>query len=264
MLSSSIITDDEDNNSSNATGRITIRKRAAADRSNLHSSMVTVPEDFATSATANLADNDHDAENNNSNMGGPSTSRGSMLDDSVRSEHSLVHKMQSALNEEWWTKRQEDWREHKATPVKAVLQTEEDKRLTRSQSKQQLMLATSTTKKRTRRADFVFGVLLLAVGFVVGGVFIHRDKIMAEMSSLMGGSSSSSSSNESSSRAEQRQLPLNQDGMASMTYEQRQQFYRQQRQAGMLRQSQQGQYVINWGEQHQRYQDDNQFHGERH
>jgi hypothetical protein len=269
---SSNITDDDDDEN-NTTGRVTIRKRAAADRSNLHSSMVTViHEDLAATnaAAANLADNDHldESEKNNISRSG---SRGSFPDDysfrsGVTDANSLICKMQTALNgEEWWTKRQQEIREHKAAgpPVKTV--SEEDSRSPPSQQKK-------LTKKRTRRADCVFGVLLLAVGFVVGGVFIHRDKIMMEMNSLLGGGSSSSSSHSSpslsSSRAEQRQLPLSPNGMP-MTYEERQQFYRQQKMHGNLRQSQHtGQLVIDWKKQ-QEYQqyhggDNNQFQGERH
>jgi len=112
----------------------------------------------------------------------------------------------------------------------------------------------------------------LAVGFVGGGVFIHRDKIMMEMNSLLGGGGSSSSHSSSSllsSRAEQRQLPLSPNGMP-MTYEERQQFYRQQKMHGNLRQSlHTGQLVIDWEKQRQEYQqyhggDNNQFQGERH
>jgi hypothetical protein len=236
-LRSSIITDDEEN----TTGLSIRRKRSAAERSNLHSSMVTVSEDFA----ATLADNDHQNDHAPQDVA-KSSSRGSMLDDSVRSEHSLVNKMQTALNEEWWTKRQQEWRDQKATPVKAVLQTEEDIQLSQQQKSQ----------KRSGRADCIFGMLLLIVGFVVGGVFIHRDKIIA---SLMGEGGSGGGH---ASPSGVRQLPLHHH---EMSYEERQQFYREQRKAGMLRETSTGSLGVDQQLRQQYVQyGGNEFQGERH
>ena len=245
--------------------RISIRKRTTttAAESNIHSSMVTVPEESDYPATSE-GDTAGGASSNSSGSGG-----GIVLDDSIKSDSgSLIDKMQNALNEEWWSKRQQDWRDQNALPVPAVLQSEEDRAFAIAQqsasagegkSKKRGLMRTDcifgSNCFRAMRTDCIFGILLLSVGFVVGGICIHYDKIMMEMNSLWnvasgggggGGAGSSSSSNAALLREGTRQLPLldeyDEYHHHSSSYEERQQLYREQRMAGTLRLGQTGYY----------------------
>jgi hypothetical protein len=161
--------------------------------------------------------------------------------------------MQNALNEEWWSKRQQDWRDQNALPVPAVLQSEEDRAFAIAQ--QSASAGEGKTKNKRRglmKIDCIFGILLLSIGFVVGGICIHYDKIIMEMNSLWnvasggGGGGGGSSSNASLLREGTRQLPLlneyDEYHHHSLSYEERQQLYREQRMAGTLRLGQTGYY----------------------
>mmetsp|Transcript_17067 Transcript_17067/g.25721 ORF Transcript_17067/g.25721 Transcript_17067/m.25721 type:complete len:257 (+) Transcript_17067:113-883(+) len=208
--------DDEERN------RPSIRKRAERQTNNMFSSMITVPEDNSTTSAENaiaaaMAANLATADDTISNA--TPTKRGSMLDDSFRSTNSLVNKMQSALNEEWsWmAKRQHSPPPQDGPPVKTLLLS--DNQQHRQSGNHQ------PTKSRTKKADLIFGLVLLTVGFVIGGIFIHRDKLMYEMNALLGGSTKHH-------QGDPRQLPIIQH---TLTYEERAQLYREKRQAGMLR-----------------------------
>jgi len=243
--------------------RISIRKRTttSAAESNIHSSMVTVPEESDYPATSE-GDTAGGASSNGSGSGG-----GIVLDDSIKSDSgSLIDKMQNALNEEWWSKRQQDWRDQNALPVPAVLQSEEDRAFAIAQ--QSASAGEGKNKKRglmrtdciygsncfrTMRTDCIFGILLLSVGFVVGGICIQYDKIIMEMNSLWnvasgggGGGGAGSSSNAALLREGTRQLPLideyDEYHHHPFSYEERQQLYREQRMAGTLRLGQTGYY----------------------
>jgi len=235
--------------------RISIRKRTtttSAAESNIHSSMVTVPEESDYPATSE-GDTAGGASSNSSGSGG-----GIVLDDSIKSDSgSLIDKMQNALNEEWWSKRQQDWQDQNASPVPAVLQSEEDRAFAVAQQSAGAGEGKNNNKKRgLMKTDFFFGILLLSVGFVVGGICIHYDKIMMEMNSLWnvasggggGGGGSSSSSNAALLREGTRQLPLIDEHDEyhihhhPLSYEERQQLYREQRMAGTLRLGQTGYY----------------------
>ncbi len=242
--------------------RISIRKRTTttAAESNIHSSMVTVPEESDYPATSE-GDTAGGASSNSSSGGGI------VLDDSIKSDSgSLIDKMQNALNEEWWSKRQQDWRDQNALPVPAVLQSEEDRAFAIAQQsagegknnkKKRGLMRTDcifgSNCFRTMRTDCIFGILLLSVGFVVGGICIHYDKIMMEMNSLWnvasgggGGGGAGSSSNAALLREGTRQLPLlneyNGYHHHPLSYEERQQLYREQRMTGTLRLGQTGYY----------------------
>jgi len=208
--------DDEDRNRPSI-----IRKRAERQTNNMFSSMITVPEDNSTTSAENaiaaaMAANLATADDTISNA--TPTKRGSMLDDSIRSTNSLVNKMQSALNEEWsWmAKRQHSPPPQDGPPVKTLLLSDD----------QQHRQSGGVTKSRTKKADLIFGLVLLTVGFVIGGIFIHRDKLMMEMTHLLSGST------KQNHQGDPRQLPIIQH---TLTYEERAQLYREKRQAGMLR-----------------------------
>jgi len=214
--------DDEDHNRPSV-----IRKRADRQTNNMFSSMITVPEDNSTTSAenaiaaamaANLATTDDTISN------ATPTKRGSMLDDSFRSTNSLVNKMQSALNEEWsWmaSKRQHSPPPQDGPPVKTLL-------LSDNNDQQHRQSGNNPTKSRTKKADLIFGLVLLTVGFVIGGIFIHRDKLMMEMTHLLSGTHTQ----QHQSGGDPRQLPIIQH---TLTYEERAQLYREKRQAGMLR-----------------------------
>ena len=237
--------------------RISIRKRTtttSAAESNIHSSMVTVPEESDYPATSE-GDTAGGASSNSSGSG--SGGGGIVLDDSIKSDSgSLIDKMQNALNEEWWSKRQQDWRDQNALPVPAVLQSEEDRAFAIAQQSAAAAGEGKNNKRRgLMRTDCIFGILLLSVGFVVGGICIHYDKIIMEMNSLWnvasggggGVAGAGSSSNAALLREGTRQLPLldeyyNEYHHHSLSYEERQQLYREQRMAGTLRLGQTGYY----------------------
>jgi len=211
--------DDEDHNRPSV-----IRKRADRQTNNMFSSMITVPEDNSTTSAenaiaaamaANLATDDTISN-------ATPTKRGSMLDDSFRSTNSLVNKMQSALNEEWsWmSKRQHSPPPQDGPPVKTLLLSDNDQQHRQS--------GNNPTKSRTKKADLIFGLVLLIVGFVIGGIFIHRDKLMYEMTALLSGTHTQ----QHHQGGDPRQLPIIQH---TLTYEERAQLYREKRQAGMLR-----------------------------
>jgi hypothetical protein len=165
--------------------------------------MVTVPEESDYPATSE-GDTAGGASSNSSGSGG-----GIVLDDSIKSDSgSLIDKMQNALNEEWWSKRQQDWRDQNALPVPAVLQSEEDRAFAIAQQSASAAASGGEGKKKNKRRGLmrncIFGILLLSIGFVVGGICIHYDKIIMEMNSLWnvasgggggGGGSGGSSSN---------------------------------------------------------------------
>jgi len=223
MLRSTIAEeDDEDHNRPSV-----IRKRAERQTNNMFSSMITVPEDNSTTSAENaiaaaMAANLATADDTISNA--TPTKRGSMLDDSIRSTNSLVNKMQSALNEEWsWmSKRQHSPPPQDGPPVKTLLLSDNDDQQHRQSSG-------NPTKSRTKKADLIFGLVLLTVGFVIGGIFIHRDKLMYEMNALLSGTHTQQ---HHQSGGDPRQLPIIQH---TLTYEERAQLYREKRQAGMLR-----------------------------
>ena len=245
--------------------RISIRKRttttSAAESNIIHSSMVTVPEESDYPATSE-GDTAGGASSNSSGSGGGGG--GIVLDDSIKSDSgSLIDKMQNALNEEWWSKRQQDWRDQNALPVPAVLQSEEDRAFaiaqqsageSKNNKKKRGLVMTDfifgSNCFRNMRTDCIFGILLLSVGFVVGGICILYDKIMMEMNSLWnvasGGGGAGSSSNAALLREGTRQLPLideyDEYHHHPLSYEERQQSYREQRMAGTLRLGQTGYY----------------------
>jgi hypothetical protein len=252
--------------------RVSIRKRTttAAAESNIHSSMVTVPEESDYPAT-NTSEGDTAggaSSNNNSNSSGGGSGNGIVLDESIKSDNgSLIDKMQTALNEEWWSKRQQDWQDQNALPVPAVLQSEEDRVFAIAQQsasaggegkknkrRRGFIFGSNCFRTTMRRTDCIFGILLLSVGFVVGGICIYYDKILMEMTSLWnvasggggGGGGSTSSSNAALLREGTRQLPLidehDEYHHHPLSYEERQQLYREQRMAGTLRLGQTGYY----------------------
>eukprot|EP00986_Skeletonema_menzelii_P012962 scaffold7325_cov153-Skeletonema_menzelii.AAC.7 len=235
MHRSNLITDEDEDDSRPS---VTIRKRTAVDRPNIFSSMITVPEDNSTQSAENVVTPAADTETNSSKQP-RSSSRGSMLDDSVRSsaENSLVHKMAAALNEEsWWnsTKRNSSPPPPSASadtvdpPIKTLLLSDDEKQLS-SGGNSRTTTQKNKNKVKSKRADCIFGIVLLTVGFVVGGVFIHREKVMMEMNSLLRGGTHSKQQGGGEGT---RQLPIVQH---TLTYEERQQLYREQRQAGNLR-----------------------------
>jgi hypothetical protein len=222
--------------------------------------MVTVPEESDYPATSEGDTAGGASSNSSSGSGG-----GIVLDDSIKSDSgSLIDKMQNALNEEWWSKRQQDWRDQNALPVPAVLQSEEDRAFAIAQQSASAAASGGEGKKNKRRRGFIFGsncfrtmrttdcifgILLLSVGFVIGGICIHYDKIMMEMNSLWNvasGGGGGSSSNAALLREGTRQLPLldeyDEYHHHSLSYEERQQLYREQRMAGTLRLGQTGYY----------------------
>jgi hypothetical protein len=201
--------------------------------------MITVPEEDNSQQTTSADNNvlpEADANDMNSKRSG---SRGSMLDDSIRSnaENSLVHKMTAVLNEEsWWNSSKRSTNNSSPPPetttdppIKTLVLSDNDNKHTKS---------SKTNKVKSKRAGCIFGIILLTVGFVIGGVFIHRQEIMMEMNSLLRGGGGSANKAQAQGGAGEvggegtRQLPIVQH---TMTYEERQQLYRMQRQAGMLR-----------------------------
>eukprot|EP00574_Skeletonema_japonicum_P005969 CAMPEP_0201716522 /NCGR_PEP_ID=MMETSP0593-20130828/2465_1 /ASSEMBLY_ACC=CAM_ASM_000672 /TAXON_ID=267983 /ORGANISM="Skeletonema japonicum, Strain CCMP2506" /LENGTH=285 /DNA_ID=CAMNT_0048206333 /DNA_START=67 /DNA_END=924 /DNA_ORIENTATION=- len=218
-------------------------------KDNIFSSMITVPEDNSTENTTTTAgrkvvaiDTIPMAETG-SRVGQP------MLDDSIRSgktENSLVNKMKDVLNEEWWGGAVGGGKSSIGAGAGGLVEksSEQPPIQTLLLSDHQLSSSGATTattsmkKKRSNRTgktDFIFGMVLLAVGFVVGGVFIHRDKVLMNMTSLLSSGSHSSKSQQQGQGQGQggmRQLPIVQH---QITYEERQRLYREQKQAGMLR-----------------------------
>eukprot|EP00573_Skeletonema_grethae_P011823 CAMPEP_0201701130 /NCGR_PEP_ID=MMETSP0578-20130828/31359_1 /ASSEMBLY_ACC=CAM_ASM_000663 /TAXON_ID=267565 /ORGANISM="Skeletonema grethea, Strain CCMP 1804" /LENGTH=259 /DNA_ID=CAMNT_0048188359 /DNA_START=74 /DNA_END=853 /DNA_ORIENTATION=- len=209
-----------------------IRKRTTT--TSIFSSMITVPEENSTEQQQVAMQIESVPMPSSKETGG---SKGNnMLDDSIRSgrtENSLVNKMKDVLNEEWWaagiTGGGSGGRSSTSggePPIQTLLLS--DQHQLGSSDNQQRTTATKKKKSKTNRADFIFGMVLLTVGFIVGGVFIHRDKVLLNMTSLLSGTHS----NKSQQQEGMRQLPIVQH---QLTYEERQQLYREQKQAGMLR-----------------------------
>lgn len=229
-----------------------IRKRATTttttDRhANIFSSMITVPEESTEQQQQQqVAIESVPMANNYSKETGSKGSSASVLDDSIRSgrtENSLVNKMKDVLNEEWWagtgasvsaggksTFSSGAGHDVGSPPIQTLLLSDQQQTATAATTTRK---KTKSKKSRTNKADFIFGMVLLAVGFVVGGVFIHRDKVLLNMTSLLNsGTHSSKKSQQQPQGGGMRQLPIVQH---QVTYEERQRLYREQKQAGNLR-----------------------------
>lgn len=218
--------------------KIKIRKRSNL-HSSIFSSMITVLEDsnddeedmtVAVSQVA-LSDNSKSRSSNNKFGGG---NGGGALDDSFRSSNSLVNRMQSVLNEEsWWSSSSSGGRQQRGeVPATLLLNTAESAATNSSNS--------GGGKRRGRRVDCIFGILLLTIGFVIGGVFIHRDKLLFEMNSLLGTTTSKSRGGVRSLPVvlphQQYQYQYEQEGyIGEMSYEERQRMYREKREMGLLK-----------------------------
>ncbi len=252
--------------------RTTANTTTSADndrKDNIFSSMITVPEDNSTENTTTtaaaaagrkvVAIDTIPMVANNSTSKETVGSRGllPMLDDSIsirsgRTENSLVNKMKDVLNEEWWGAvksssscaagaggggLEEKSSASEQPPIQTLLLSDHQLRLSSSAPTPPTTTTISNNKNkkkrsRTGKTDFIFGMVLLAVGFVVGGVFIHRDKVLMNMTSLLSSGSHSSKSQQQQQQGGMRQLPIVQH---QITYEERQRLYREQKQAGMLR-----------------------------